>query len=136
MLPSCIKEDTGNEWAVCYECTIDSWIGEYEGTANHFNGSSNSNTENLPMTVRIEETGNNYLTAYIIVPNFYSTTLSGEFTNSYSVSFASSGSSLNATIYEFDKTFKLTGSSKKFEYKAGELVINESISFDAPKLNQ
>lgn len=137
ILPACTdKENDDGGWSVCSDCTIDSWIGTFEGTATFFDGSNLSTEDGLEMTIRFEETGADYLTAYIITPNYYSTTLSGELNTGYSVSFAGSGASLSATLYKKEGMLKITGTSKKFHYKIDNLVIDESITFESIKTNQ
>lgn len=135
--PACDDKDKDDDgWVVCADCTIGSWTGTFAGTATYFNGSNLISTEGVEMTIRFEETGTDYLSAYIVAPNYYSATLSGELNTPYAISFAGSSASLTATLYQKEGSLRIAGSSKKFHYKVDSLVIDESITFEALKTDQ
>jgi len=91
------KDDSG--WKNCLECTTESWIGEYSGKCEYNNYNNNTVVSDADVTINIEETATDYLTIYVQVPSLYSTTVSGDLSSSYIVSFAGSGSSVTATMY-------------------------------------
>ncbi len=132
--PACSDKDKeGNNWATCYDCSLDSWKGIFEGTATYFDASTLVEVDGLDITIEFEETANNYLTAYVSVPNYYSSTISGAWTSPYSISFAGSGSSIAATLYKQGEDLMLNGNAKKFHYKVDSLIIDEVVSFEAYK---
>jgi hypothetical protein len=90
--------------------------------------------DDLEATITINETGTNYLTASILVPGYYSATLSGDLTTPYSVSFAGSNASFTATLLKKDGSLKLNGNSKKFQIKVGNVIVEEVVNFDVQKL--
>lgn len=135
VLVSCEKdEDDGNNWSSCEDCTIESWRGVYQGSANYYDAIQSNSVDGLEATITINETGTNYLTASIQVPGYYSASLSGELTSSYSISFAGSNSSFSATLFKKDGSLKLNGNSKKFQIKVGNVVVEEVVNFDVQKL--
>jgi len=131
---SCTKENEEDDgWSNCQSCTIESWKGEFSGKAEHFDAQTDITTNNLNLTIEFEETATDYLTAYILIQNYYSATLSGDLATTYSVSFAGSNSSISATLYTKDNQLRLSGNSKKFHYKVDNLVIEEVINFELYK---
>ena len=134
LCPACSDKDKDeNSWATCYDCTLDSWTGIFEGNATYFDASTLVEVDGLDITIEFEETATNYLTAYVSVPNYYSSTISGAWTSPYSISFAGSGSSIVATLYNQGGEFMLNGNAKKFHYKVDSLIIDEVVSFEAYK---
>ena len=127
------KESDENKWDACYSCTVDSWVGEYSGTCEYFNANTNLTVKDISFTLTIEQTATEYLTAYIVVPNYYSTSISGDFNTPNYISFGASSSSLDATMYTSGTQFRLTGNSKKFHYKTDSLIIDEVINFESLK---
>lgn len=132
-LTACSKEEKQENWSNCYNCNLDSWTGSWTGKASVFNAQNNSTTEGLDVNVGIAETGTNYLTFSLIIPNQYSSTISGELLAAYSVSFAGSNNSITATIFEKEGEYKLTGTAKKFHYKVDELVIETVVTFEVTR---
>jgi hypothetical protein len=134
LCPACSDEDKeDSNWGTCYDCTLDSWIGAFSGTATHFNASTLVEVDGLDITIEFEETATDYLTAYVSVPNYFSATISGAWTSPYSISFAGSGSSIFATIYKQGEDLMLNGNAKKFHYKVDSLIIDEVVNFDVYK---
>ena len=130
------KEEDKNTWVSCYTCTIDSWTGIFEGTTSYFDASTMNDVEDLDITIEFEETASDYLTAYINVPNYFSTAISGEWNSPYSISFAGSNSSLVATLHEKDGDLRLAGNAKKFHFKVDSLIVDEVINFEVYKSSQ
>lgn len=134
---SCSKENEEDDdgWNSCYSCTVDSWTGEFSGTCSYSDLNNNTNAQNLPVTITIEETAQDYLFVSINVVNYYSTSVSGELVVSDIVSFAGSGSSFTSSMYIKENELKLSGNSKKFHYKNDTiLVIDEVINFEILKI--
>lgn len=126
------EEDDG--WNICIECDIESWLGVYNGTTSHYNATSNRTVENLDIEIKIEETATDYFTVYIKVPEQnYSATLSGDFINPYSISFASSSKSVSATMYVKENQIRLSGNSKKFAVQSDTVILKEVVNFDVYK---
>jgi len=125
---SCSKnnEEDNDDWNKCYNCTFDSWKGEFEGTCSYSDLNNNNDMKNLPITITLDSTGENYFYVSIIVVNYYSTNLSGEFVDPSIVNFASSNSSFSSSIYTKDSELKLSGNSKKF-HKETEIINNDTI---------
>lgn len=123
----------GDGWENCTECTMASWVGEYAGSGDYSNYNNNTQLQNLEVSIIIEETADDYLTIYMSVPNTYSTTVSGDFSGSYIISFAGSGSSITATMFMKEGELKLTGNSKKFHYKVDSLIIDQVVTFETFK---
>ena len=130
------KEEDKNNWISCYSCSIDSWTGIFEGTTSYFDADTVNVVEDLDITIEFEETASDYLTAYINVPNYFSTAISGEWNSPYSISFAGSNSSLVATLHEKDGDLRLAGNAKKFHFKVDSLIVDEVISFEVYKRTQ
>lgn len=130
------KEGDKNGWTVCNSCTIESWKGTFSGASSYFDAATLSTAENIEITIDFEETATDYLTAYVAVPNYFNATISGELSSSYSISFAGSTSSLNATMQTKEEALKLSGTVKKFHMKIDSLVIDEVVSFEATKIAQ
>jgi len=133
-IEGCKKDVDEEDWRACYNCSFSAWIGSFEGTASYYNGASNSNTDNLQVTVDVMETGENYLTISVQVPNNYYATNSGELTGGYYVNMAGSGNSLSASLYKKDNQIKISGSAKIYHYKVDEIIIDKVVSFDAVKV--
>jgi hypothetical protein len=130
------KEESGENWHTCSECNLDTWIGSFSGKATYFDAVMMNEITDLEITVEFMETGEDYLMTKVTVPNYYSATVSGEMTSTYSVSFAGSGTSLLGTLYsryDRDSEYRFTGNSKKFHYKGNELVVDEVVSFEVYK---
>jgi hypothetical protein len=135
VLVSCSKEEDENtDWQSCQDCAIGSWRGVYRGPANFYDAIQMNSFDDLEATITINETGENYLTASILVPGYYSATLSGDLTSTYSVSFAGSNASFSATLLKKDGLLKLNGNSKKFQIKVGNVIVEEVVNFDVQKL--
>lgn len=135
ILSACKKDESNESWNSCYSCSIDSWTGSWKGTASVFNAQTNNTTDGFDVNVEISETGTNYLTISITIPNQYSSTLSGELLTGYSISFASSNNSFDGTLFRKDGEFKISGNAKKFYYKVNELVIETVVTFDITPLS-
>ena len=137
---SCNKDDDDNDgWSSCYSCNIDSWKGEFSGTCSYSDLHNNNNDEqNLPITITLDSTGENYFYVSINVVNYYSTNLSGEFIDPSIVNFASSNSSFSSSMYIKDSELKLIGNSKKFHKEMVDTVevtvIDEVINFETLKI--
>jgi len=131
---SCNKSDDDNDgWSSCLNCNLNSWVGTFSGTASYYNAENNTTKEGLGVTIEIMETGTDYLTISINIPNYYSSTISGELTSGYAISFAGSSSSVTGTLYKKDAQLKLTGNAKRFHYKVDSLVIERVVSFETLK---
>lgn len=130
----CDKKEETDAWSTCYSCTIDSWTGDFSGTTNYFDAQSNSTVEGLEISIEFEETGTDYLTAYVVVPNYYSASISGELSSTYSISFSGTSSSITATIYSKDNEIRINGNSKRYHFKVDSVVIDEVINFEAYKV--
>lgn len=126
------EEDDG--WEVCVGCDFESWLGVFTGTASHYTAASNKTVENLSIEIEIEETATEYFTVYIRLPqqNYYAT-LSGDFTGSHAISFASSTSSITATMLVKENQFRLSGNSKKFQAASDTIILKEVVNFDVFK---
>ena len=130
------KEDSGDSWHTCSECTLASWIGNFSGKATYYDAIVANEEKDLDINVTFQETGTDYLTVSINVPNYFSATISGELTSSYSISFAGSGTSVFGTLYARNgegNEFRFSGNAKKFHFKGDELVVDEVVTFDVYK---
>lgn len=130
VLFACSKKEESDKWSNCNDCKIDSWVGSWQGNASIYDAVGNETTDGYDVTVVITETGTNYITVSLNIPNQYGTTTSGELLTGYSVSFAGSNNSFTATLLENSGKLKLSGTAKKFYYKANELVIETVVTFD------
>jgi hypothetical protein len=126
-------EQASDGWNNCLDCTVTEWVGMYEGTGNYFDYSSNSTTNEIPVSVEIEETALDYLTVYFHSPNYVSVTISGSLVSNYIISFAGSGSSVTASLNVKDKNYKLSGNAKRFHYDSDSLVMDEMVNFEVIK---
>ncbi|MCB2220961.1 MAG: hypothetical protein KQI35_11245 [Bacteroidetes bacterium] len=132
---ACTKEkDDSNGWSSCFDCTLDSWTGSFTGKTSFYNAVNNSTEEELDITIEVMETGTNYLTISVQVPNHYSANVSGELLSGYSVSFAGSSNSFSATLYKKDDQLQLVGNAKRFHYKVDSLIIERVINFETLKV--
>ena len=128
------NENEGDGWTNCIECNTESWVGEYSGTGDYSDFNSNTEIDNVEVSIVIEETATDYLTVYFQAPQVYSSTVSGDIKSPDIVSFASSGSSFTATMFIKDNELKMTGSSKKFHYKNDTiLIIDQIVTFESIK---
>ena len=127
------KDDNGNVWKNCYECNTESWIGTFSGTGNYTSIAFPAYAENKPVSIIIEETAPDYLIVYFSCPNYISATISGSLVSNYVISFASSGSSITATMDIKDQDLKLTGTVKKFHMQADSTILDELINFETYK---
>jgi hypothetical protein len=126
-------EEASDGWSNCLDCTVTEWVGNYEGTGDFFDYTSNSTTNGIPVSVEIEETAPEYLTVYFHSPNYLSVTISGSLVSNYIISFAGSGSSVTATLNVRDQDYKLSGNAKKFHYHSDSLVMDEMVNFEVLK---
>jgi hypothetical protein len=134
-LVSCSKEkDDSNGWSSCFDCTMESWTGTFTGKTSFYNAENNSTEEGLDITIEAMETGTNYLTISVQVPNHYSASVSGELLSGYSVTFAGSSNSLSATLYKKDDQLQLVGNAKRYHYKVDSLIIERVINFETLKV--
>jgi len=124
------KAEKVDEWSDYSSCDIEDWIGIYNGKASHYHNTTNETTENLDIEIEVEQTATNYLCVYLRIENLYTTTLCGDFADPYSISFASSSSSISATMYLKDYQLKLSGNSKKFVQNNDTTVYKETINFE------
>ena len=132
--PSCSdKEDPDDGWEFCTGCTAESWAGVFEGDATFHDSFGISSGEGLAATLSIEETGTDYLSTTIVVPNYFSTAVSGKLNSAYSISFAGSNSSITATIYSKNNALKIIGNAKKFHTNASGTIVDEVVSFEVIK---
>jgi hypothetical protein len=127
------KDETGDGWKNCYDCTAESWIGEYTGTGNYSNYTNHSNSDGVHVSILIEETAPDYLIVYFSSTNCISAVISGSLVSNYIVSFAGSGSSITATMDIMDQDLKLSGTVKKFHTEADSTMIDELINFECYK---
>ena len=130
------KDDAGDGWVMCSDCSLDAWIGSFTGKATFYNATLVTEEEDLDITVEFTETATEYLTVYITVPNYYSAAVSGDWTSPYSVSFAGSSTSLDGTMfkrYDRDSALRFSGNSKKFQFKGDSLVVEKVVTFEVFK---
>ncbi len=130
------KDKTGDNWKTCSDCTLESWVGSFSGEGIYYDAALGDEAPGLEVTVVFQATGTNYLTASINVPNYFSTTVSGEMVSPYSISFAGSSSSITGTMYKKysrDGEYKFSGSAKKFHFKGDDLIVDEVVTFDVNK---
>lgn len=130
---TCKKDDPDDGWESCLDCTITSWVGTYTGTAEYKDFVAGSTTSGLPITIEVAEVGDNYLQVYIHIPNYYSTTVSGNYVGSYSISLASTSNSFTGTMQIKDNTLRLIGDSKYYVEKLDELIIEEVVVYETLK---
>jgi hypothetical protein len=128
------KKDEEPDWESCYSCTVSSWTGSFKGTGDVYDASAGTTQGGIGITLSFGETGDQYLTAHVVVSGYLNLTLSGTLYVHHSISFASSQSSLNATLYEKDGQLKLSGTVKSFtESGNGDPELDLSVSFEAIK---
>jgi hypothetical protein len=135
LLVSCNdKAEENDGWEICTECDLDSWLGLFSGTASHYTATSNTTLQGKAIDIEIEETGSEYFTVYVRIPqqNYYAT-LSGNFVQPYAIDFASSTKSINATMLVKGDQLRLSGNSKSFQVNSDTTFIKEVVSFDILK---
>jgi hypothetical protein len=134
LLIGCSDNEEDDPWSKCYECTAESWIGEYNGSCDYFNYDMNITREDQVCTVEIGETATNYFEVKISSPNNFYAVLYGDFVTSQMINFSSSNSSVSATMYVNGQELRLTGNSKKFHYETPDtipiLVYDEVVNFE------
>ncbi len=134
ILLACEKKDENSDgWKYCTECTIESWVGEYTGIGDYNNYNKNATTQDVDVSITIEQTATDYITVYFQAPSYYTTTVSGDLASPDIISFAGSSSSLSATMYIKDGELKLTGNTKKFHYKQDTLIVDQVVTFETIK---
>lgn len=130
----CGDDEEDEPWDKCYECTADSWIGEFNGTCDYFNYHLNVTREDRSIKVEIAETATNYFEVKIISPENFNATIYGDFVTSQIISFSSSNSSVSATMYVNGQDLKLIGNSKKFHWESDTLLVyDEVVNFEVFK---
>ncbi|MBL7105830.1 MAG: hypothetical protein ISS18_16015 [Bacteroidales bacterium] len=132
-LSGCKKEDSNDDWNCCYECNVGSWAGVFTGSCDVFNANNNSTVENQPVTIEIEETGENYLMVKVSVPGYYSSTVFGSLIDSYYVSFAGTSSSFSGTLYTKKNQLRLTGNAKSYHIESDSVVIEKVVNYETLK---
>ena len=130
---SCKKDDPNDGWESCLECNINSWIGIYSGTAEFKDLSAGNTKAGLPVTISVTEIAENYLRVQVQVPNYYASTLSGNYVGSYSISMAGSNYSFSGNLQTKDNSLRLIGESKYFVIKENEIITEEIVVFEALK---
>jgi hypothetical protein len=131
----CKKEEEAKDgWKNCLDCSAASWVGEFNGTGDYFDYETNSTKNDIPVSIKIEETAPEYLTIYFVAPNYLSTNISGSLVSNYIISFAGSGSSITATLNIKDQELKLDGNTRKFHYDSDSLVLDKLVSFEVTKI--
>jgi len=132
--PAGCKKDDEPDWESCYSCTMSSWTGSFKGEGNVYDASSGTTQGGVGITLTFGESGDQYLTAHVVVNGYLNLTLSGSLYVHHSISFASSQSSLSATLYEKDGQLKLSGTVKTFTQSGnGDPELDQSVSFEAMK---
>ena len=131
----CDKDD-GDHWAYCDGCTIESWVGEFNGDGEFYNSKTGKLEEGIPTTVSIENSSDNILKISIVGVDYYS----GTFTqikddDSYSLEVAGSSQSLSLTLSQKSDAFKLAGGIKGYHYVPDSndndsLVMDYTMSFE------
>ncbi|MCF8369557.1 MAG: hypothetical protein K9G76_10980 [Bacteroidales bacterium] len=127
------KEDEGNGWESCLDCTVQSWLGNFSGLGEYKHLNSGNVVSGVQVSVEIVEISENYIQVKIQSPNYYSATIYGNFVGSYSISIASSTKSFSGSLQKKENTLKLIGEAKEYVEKVNGIEVVKRIVFEASK---
>ncbi len=135
LFTQCKKDE--DEWMVCGDCGISSWVGNYEGYGDYYSDDDSTVTIiDVPTTVSIENTYDSYLRINIVAEDMYSTNYLVSMSDStYTINVPGSSKSLNLTISSKGSEYRLSGTAKNYHYVADTLLyLDNSISFETFKI--
>jgi len=135
LFSQCKKNE--DEWVLCADCGLSSWVGTYEGYGDYYSDDDSTITViDVPTTVFIENTYESYLKITVsaqdeFMINYF---LSMSDTN-YTIVLPGSNKSLDLTISRRGNEYKLAGTAKNYHYIADTILyLDNSISFETFKI--
>ncbi len=128
------KKENSPSWTFCDDCSLDEWVGDYEGAGDYYNGTSDETELGVPTIVKIENTSGDILrTTVTVVDRFTTSFTSSKNNNDHYYSVPGSDKSLDLSLSKNGDEYKLSGTVKLFHFNKDTLVVDQSISFDAFK---
>jgi hypothetical protein len=136
MVFSHCKKET-DDWIFC-NCTIDSWIGTYAGSANYYEGEE-VDAQQLDMQLTIEQFAPENLKIRVVAQDVYAETFYGIKNDStYYLTINGSTKSLIMNLKVKGDELKLSGTAKNFHWKfegdTSYLVTDKTLAFDVLKM--
>jgi len=135
MVFSHCKKET-DDWIFC-NCTIDSWIGTYAGSANYYEGEEVDALQ-LDVQLTIEQFAPENLKISVVAQDVYAETFYGiKKDSTYYLTINGSNKSLIMNLKVKGDELKLSGTSKNFHWKIEDdstfLVTDKTLAFDVLK---
>jgi len=135
MVFSHCKKET-DDWIFC-NCTIDSWIGTYAGSANYYEGEE-VDAQQLDVQLTIEQFAPENLKISVVAQDVYAETFYGiKKDSTYYLTINGSNKSLIMNLKVKGDELKLSGTSKNFHWKIEDdstfLVTDKTLAFDVLK---
>ena len=130
LMAGCTK-NSQSDWNYCEDCSASQWAGNYSGTGDYYNGSSNMQYLDVSTTVMVTSTSEDGLKIEVSLPDYYQisfTTVKDN--NDFFINVPGSSNSLALTLTQNGKDNRLTGTAKSYHYKADTLIVDHSASFE------
>jgi len=129
------KKET-DDWIFC-NCTIDSWIGNYSGSANYYEGEE-VDAQQLNVQLTVEQFAPENLKISVVAEDVYTETFYGiKRDSTYYLTINGSNKSLIMNLKIKESELKLTGTAKNFHWKIEDdstfLVTDKTLAFDVFK---
>ena len=133
-LSQCKKE--ADDWIFC-ECAIDSWIGDYTGSGNYYQGEE-LDYQQCDVQLTVEQIAPDNLKIRVVAPDYYSETFYGIKSDStYYLTISGTSKSLNMNLKIRGNELKLNGTAKNFHWvydpDSTYLVPDKTLAFDVTK---
>jgi hypothetical protein len=131
----CKKDE--DEWRLCADCGISSWVGNYEGYGDYYSDDDSTITIiDVPTTVSIENTYYSYLRITVVAEDKFNINfLVSMIDSTYKIDVPGSNKSLNLTISSKGSEYRLAGTTKSYHYITDTLLyLDNSISFETFKI--
>ena len=135
LFSQCKKEE--DEWVLCTDCGLSSWVGNYEGYGDYYSDDDSTTTIiDVPTIVSIENTYESNLRITVLADEKFSTNFFVSMTDTnYTIELPGSNKSLTLTISRKDSEYKLAGTAKNYHYIADTILyLDHSISFETFKI--
>lgn len=135
MVFSHCKKET-DDWIFC-NCTIDSWIGTYAGSANYYEGEE-VDAQQLEVELTIEQIAPENLNIRVVADDVYAETFYGiKKDSTYYLTINGSTKSLIMNLKVKGDELKLSGTAKNFHWKFEDdtsyLITDKTLAFDVLK---
>jgi len=135
LFSQCKKDE--DEWVLCTDCGLSSWVGNYEGYGDYYSDDDSTITIiGVPTTVFIENIYDSYLRITVLAEDKFTINFLVSMNDStYTIEMPGSNKSLNLTVLRKGSEYRLAGTAKNYHYIADTILyLDNSISFETFKI--